>query len=93
MDVMPKGCIDVPRARFALEPLIKGYLRQGAWVGDSAYVDHAFNSVDVCIVMPTAHLTHRLRRHYERELLHSPMQETPLKVPTACQPRHAMRSG
>lgn len=31
--------------------LIKSYLRAGAWVGDGAWVDEDFNTVDVCIVM------------------------------------------
>ncbi|NBX73869.1 MAG: GNAT family N-acetyltransferase, partial [Alphaproteobacteria bacterium] len=31
-----------------LPPLIKGYLRVGAFVGDGAVVDHQFNTTDVC---------------------------------------------
>jgi putative hemolysin len=52
------------RALFELEPLIKGYIRLGACIGEGAYVDHAFNSIDVCIVMPTANLTSRSVRRY-----------------------------
>jgi putative hemolysin len=66
MDVMDMALIDPMRARMMLEPLIKGYLRLGAHVGDGAFVDHQFNAVDVCIVMPTAQLTQKYRRHYER---------------------------
>lgn len=58
--------IEPRRALAGLEPLIKGYLRLGAWVGEDACVDEQFNSVDVCIVMPTARLTRKYVRHYER---------------------------
>ncbi|GIT92225.1 ornithine-acyl-ACP acyltransferase [Jannaschia pagri] len=36
--------------------LIKSYLRAGAWVGEGAWVDHAFDTVDVCIVLDMARL-------------------------------------
>lgn len=65
-DVMDKSLVDPARAIAALEPIIKGYLRLGAWVGEDAYIDHQFNAVDVCIVMPTAQLTQKYLRHYER---------------------------
>jgi putative hemolysin len=35
-----------------LPPLVKGYLRVGAKFGDGAFIDHAFNTVDVCVLMP-----------------------------------------
>ncbi|GAB6195489.1 GNAT family N-acetyltransferase [Lysobacter xanthus] len=47
-----------------LEPLIKGYLRLGAYIGEGAYVDHAFNCIDTCIVLPTERLTMRSVRRY-----------------------------
>ncbi|WP_179379577.1 GNAT family N-acetyltransferase [Jannaschia marina] len=44
-----------PRAAMAGVPaLIKTYLRAGAWVGRGAYVDRAFNTVDVCMVLDLA---------------------------------------
>ncbi|MEM9796453.1 MAG: GNAT family N-acyltransferase [Pseudomonadota bacterium] len=36
--------------------LIKSYLRAGAWIGDGAYLDRAFNSVDVCMVLDLTRL-------------------------------------
>lgn len=68
MDLMDKLDIDPRRARGLLEPIIKGYLNVGAGIGEGAYVDHQFNSVDVCIVMPTAQLAHRYRSRFERVL-------------------------
>ena len=47
----PRGAMrDVPA-------LIKTYLRAGAWVGDGAYVDAAFNTVDVCMILDLARVT------------------------------------
>jgi putative hemolysin len=50
----------------ALPPLIKGYLRLGAWVGDGAVIDSQFNTIDVCVVVKTDQVTNKYLRHYER---------------------------
>lgn len=50
----------------SLPPLLKGYLRVGAYVGDGAFLDKQFNTTDVCIIVKTELLTDRYRRHYER---------------------------
>ena len=39
--------------------LIKAYLRLGGKVGDGAFVDQAFNTVDVCLTLDTADLAAR----------------------------------
>ena len=52
---------------FGLPPLIKGYLRIGAWVGDGAVIDHQFNTTDVCIIVKTDELPIRYRSHYGRK--------------------------
>lgn len=49
-----------------LPPLIKGYLRVGGQVGDGAVIDSQFNTTDVCVVVKTASLPTRYRRHYQR---------------------------
>ena len=36
-----------------IPPLIKAYLRLGGFVGDGAFVDRDFNTIDVCVVMDT----------------------------------------
>lgn len=54
-----------PRAAFrALPPLVKGYLRLGAMIGEGAVLDEAFNTIDVCIVLPTERIGARYLRHY-----------------------------
>ncbi len=49
-----------------LPPLLKGYLRAGSWVGDGAVIDHRFNTIDVCVVLDTRHLTAKYRNHFQR---------------------------
>jgi putative hemolysin len=57
----------------ALPPLIKGYLRIGALIGDGAVIDKDFNTTDVCIIVVTDRITDRYLQHYmrSRETLHS----------------------
>ena len=45
----------------ATPALIKSYLRIGGFVGDGAFVDHAFNTTDICLVMDTARMNIRSR--------------------------------
>ena len=35
----------------SLPPLLKGYLRLGAYVGNGAFIDKQFNTIDICIVL------------------------------------------
>lgn len=68
MNIIPKESIN-ERALFnGLPPLIKGYLRVGATIGDGAVIDHQFNTTDVCIVVQTSLLTDRYRKYYERKI-------------------------
>lgn len=67
MRMRPADGIDPKRAWAALPPLLKGYLRLGARIGDGAVVDEQFNTTDVCIVLETARLTRRCLRHYRAQ--------------------------
>ena len=66
MDRMPAADVDPARALKAIPPLIKAYLRLGGFVGEGAFVDRAFNTLDVCVVMDTGRMTERSRAFYER---------------------------
>jgi putative hemolysin len=57
--LLERGSYDERRAMQALPALVKGYLRVGAMVGEGAFIDRAFNTVDVCIVMPVEAITSR----------------------------------
>lgn len=37
--------------------LIKAYLRLGGFIGDGVFVDHAFNTTDVCLILDLARMT------------------------------------
>ena len=56
--------IDTRAAARALPPLLKGYLRVGAVVGDGGFVDHQFNTVDVFVVMPVDRITSRYAERF-----------------------------
>lgn len=66
MNILPRDQIDARRVFMKLPPLIKGYIRAGAMVGDGAVVDEQFNTVDVCVVMPTYMITDKYVKHYDR---------------------------
>lgn len=67
MDLLPADQIDRKRAMLETPALIKAYLRLGGVVGEGAWVDHAFNTTDVCLIMDTAQLNARQRQIYTRQ--------------------------
>ncbi|WP_137391072.1 GNAT family N-acetyltransferase [Rhodoligotrophos defluvii] len=58
------GTMDERMAMRALPPLIKGYLRLGAYIGEGAFVDHQFNTVDVLIILPVSAINSRYFSHF-----------------------------
>ncbi len=64
MDLMPHEAIDTKGAVSGLPPLIKGYLRLGAMVGDGAVVDRAFGTTDVMVVLPISKINNRYINYY-----------------------------
>ncbi len=67
MDLLPEDEIDRAAAMRATPALIKAYLKLGGCVGEGAYVDRAFNTIDVCLVMDTAAMGAEARRRYGGE--------------------------
>jgi putative hemolysin len=62
------GSVVTPRAAIAaLPPLIKAYLRLGAYIGDGAVVDYQFGTTDVFILLPVNRIAPKYYQHYERE--------------------------
>lgn len=57
MDLMPEDQIDRVAAMRHVPALIKAYLRVGGFVGDGAFIDHAFNTTDVFLVVDTARMS------------------------------------
>ena len=68
MNIKPKSSIDKQKIFATLPPLIKGYLRVGATIGEGAVIDRQFNTIDVCIVVQTSLITDRYRKYYERKI-------------------------
>ena len=66
MNLHAKEDLNAKRVFVSLPPLIKGYLRLGASIGNGAVIDTQFNTTDVCIILPTAKVTQKYVRHYER---------------------------
>jgi len=64
MNRMAKEAINPKAALHELPPLIKGYLRLGAYVGDGAVIDHQFGTTDVLIVMPVSAINARYIEHF-----------------------------
>jgi putative hemolysin len=67
MDIQPPQSIDRKAALAGIPAMIKAYLRLGGLVGDGAFVDHVFNTTDVCLVMDTAKMSARHRQFYIRK--------------------------
>lgn len=53
------GSQDEKTAFLALPPLVKGYIRAGAWFSDGAYTDHDFGTTDVMLILPRAEISKR----------------------------------
>lgn len=68
MDLMPREAVDSTRALKAIPPLIKAYLRLGGFVGEGAWIDRDFNTIDVCVVMDTGRMTERYLQFYQRNV-------------------------
>lgn len=66
MDLVPLADLDRRAAMVATPALIKAYLRLGGFVGQGAWVDHDFNTTDVCLVMDTTRMNARQRDIYAR---------------------------
>ena len=66
MDLIAPEALDRKAAMAGTPALIKAYLRLGGHVGEGAFIDHAFNTTDVCLVMDTARMSARHRDFYTR---------------------------
>ena len=67
MDMVAKDDIDDRKVIRNLPPLIKGYIRIGGVIGDGVFIDHDFDTVDVCVVLSTNLIADNYLKHYERK--------------------------
>ncbi len=68
MDLIAQDDLDRRAAMVQVPALIKAYLRLGGHVGDGAYLDHAFNTTDVCLILDTANLTETKKSIYSKDI-------------------------
>ncbi len=66
MNLVPKADLDRRQAMLSTPSLIKAYLRLGGFVGDGAFIDHTFNTTDICLVLDTHRMNARQRDIYTR---------------------------
>jgi putative hemolysin len=65
MNLISKEEVNIKEARRVVPPLVKGYLRLGAFIGEGAVLDTQFGTTDIFIVLKTDQVTKRYRSHYE----------------------------
>lgn len=61
LDQVTPDDLDKRAAMIGMPPLIKAYLRMGGRVGDGAFIDNDFGTIDVCMVLNASQLTARQR--------------------------------
>jgi putative hemolysin len=64
MNMIPAKAIDAKAALKGMPPLIKGYLRLGAYVGDGAVIDQQFGTTDVLVILPVEAIDARYFGHF-----------------------------
>lgn len=64
MALMPASAVNTKSAIMAMPPLIKGYLRVGARIGDGCVIDHDFSTVDVFVILPVKQIAERYVSYY-----------------------------
>jgi len=67
MAILPAGEVNRIEAMRQIPALIKAYVRLGGFVGDGAYIDHDFNTLDVCLLMDTTRMVDRYYKFYSRK--------------------------
>ncbi len=64
MNVLPKESVNPKRALANLPPLVKGYLRLGAKIGDGAVIDQQFGTTDILIILRVCDIDPRYIDYY-----------------------------
>lgn len=67
MTLLTLDQLDRRAAILGTPALIRAYLRLGGFVGQGAFVDHAFNTTDVCLVLDTAKMSEKHRDFWIRK--------------------------
>ena len=65
MNRISRAHVDKKAAVHALPPLLKGYLRLGAFIGEGAVVDYQFGTTDVLIILPVFAISARYKQYFD----------------------------
>ena len=66
MNILEPDVIDRKLAGLKMPALIKSYINLGGKVGLDAYVDHKFNTTDVCLIMDTSLVDQKRKRFFTK---------------------------
>ncbi|MEP2532493.1 GNAT family N-acyltransferase [Shimia sp.] len=66
MNLIAEELIDRRATMLQVPALIKAYLRLGGFVGEGAYIDHSFNTTDVCLIMDIERMNAKNKALYTR---------------------------
>lgn len=66
LDALAEAEVDAKAAMRQIPNLIKAYLRLGGFVGQGAFIDHDFNTIDVCLLMDTTRMVSRYKDYYTK---------------------------
>ena len=64
MDLVACAAADMRDVLHRLPPLLKGYLRVGATVGDGAVIDRQFHTIDVFVILPISEIKPKYINHF-----------------------------
>ena len=67
MDLIHPADLNRSKAMISVPALIKAYLRLGGVVGQGAFIDHTFNTTDVCVILDTKKLNIKNRKIYVKQ--------------------------
>ena len=64
MNILPRVFVDEEEAKKQMTPLIKGYLRLGATFGRGVFIDKAFGTYDVFVMLQTKNIDKTYQKHF-----------------------------
>ncbi len=67
-DYLPKEKLDKKQAYEEMPPLLKSYVRMGAYIGSGLFIDPDFNSIDLLLIVDFNHINPAYMKHFSRGL-------------------------
>lgn len=64
LNLIPQEDINLRKVAQQLPAVLKGYVRVGASIGDGAFIDHQFQTTDVCIIVYPETMTKKYTDYY-----------------------------